>query len=118
MVKTMGQSNRQQAPLYTRYHQYIIGGLQKKQKGRGDTFRLCIGYTHITHLHLKKEDTPIYVQCAKVLLTVKLILLNCNSFRQTRPKYNQTSTLKDFFKNTKPEDILSFLFKKNLFIKI
>ena len=54
----------------------------------------------------------------KVPLTVKHILINCDKFRQIRPKYYQTSNLKDLFKNTKPEEILSFLIETNLFIKI
>ena len=42
--------------------------------------------------------------------------IHCDSFRRTRPKYFQTSNLKDIFKNIKPEDILSFL-KKLLFFE-
>ena len=45
----------------------------------------------------------------QALLIVKHIILNCNSFRQTCPKYYQTSNLKDLFKNTKLVGILGFL---------
>ena len=79
--------------------------------------RLCIGHTHITHSHLKREDTPICSTC-KVPLTVKHILINCDRCRQTCPKYYQTCNLKDLFQNNKPEEILSFLKETNLFIKI
>ena len=72
--------------------------------------RLCIGHSKITHLNLlKREDT--------LICSVKHILLNCDSFRQTHPKYNLTSNLKDLFKNTEPKE-LSFLNETNLFIKI
>ena len=54
----------------------------------------------------------------KVPLTVKHILINGDRFRQSRSKYDQTNNLKDFFKNTKPEEILSFLKETNQFIKI
>ena len=43
----------------------------------------------------------------KVPLIVKHFLLNCDSFRQTHPKYYQTSNLKDLFKNTKSEDSIT-----------
>ena len=52
----------------------------------------------------------------KVLPRIKHILLNSEIFRLTHPKYYQTSNTKDLFKNTKLDDILSFL--KNILIKI
>ena len=52
----------------------------------------------------------------QVTLTVKRIFLNCDSFRQTRLKYYLSRKLKYLFKNSKPEDFLSFL--KKLFSKI
>ena len=80
--------------------------------------RLCIGHTHITHSHLLKgEDSPVCLTC-KVPLTVKHILINCDRFRRIRPKHYQTNNLKNLFKNSKPEEILSFLKEINLFIKI
>ena len=80
--------------------------------------RFRIGHTHITHSHLLKgEDSPVCPTC-KVPLTVKRILINCDRFRQIRPKHNQTNNLKNLFKNSKPEEILSFLKEINLFIKI
>ena len=80
--------------------------------------RLCIGHTHITHSHLLKgEDSPVCLTC-KVSLTVKHILINCDRLRQICPKHYQTNNLKDVFKNSKPEEILSFLKEINLFIKI
>ena len=48
---------------------------------------------------------------------VKLIFINCDRFRQIYPKYYLTSNLKDLSKNTKPEEILSFL-KETYLIKI
>ena len=54
----------------------------------------------------------------KVPFTIKHIFLNCESFRQTCPKYYLTGNLEDLFKNTKPVDILSFLKETNLFIEI
>ena len=77
--------------------------------------KLYIGHTHITPS--KREDTPICSMC-KIPLTIKHDLLNCDSFRQTCPKYYQTSNIKVLFKNTKSEDILSFLKNTNLFTKI
>ena len=44
--------------------------------------------------------------------------MNCNRFRQIRPKHYKTNNLKDLFKNSKPEEILSFQKETNLFIKI
>ena len=41
-----------------------------------------------------------------------------NSLKKTCPKYYQTSNLKDLFKNTKPEDVLSFIKETNVLIKI
>ena len=80
--------------------------------------RLRIGHTHITHSHLLKwEDSPV-CSIYKVLLPVKHILINCDRFRQIRPKHYQTNNLKNLFKNSKPEEILSFLKEINLFIKI
>ena len=80
--------------------------------------RLRIGHTHITHSHLLKgEDSPVCLTC-KVPLTVKHILINCDKFRWIRPKHYQTNNLKNIFKNSKPEEILSFLKETNLFIKI
>ena len=67
--------------------------------------RLHIGHTHITHSHrLKREDFPVCSTC-KVPLTVKHILINCDRFRQIRPKHYQTNNLKNLFKNSKPEEI-------------
>ena len=72
-------------------------------------YRSSIGHTHITHSHLLKgEDSPVCSTC-KVPLTVKHILINCDSFSQICPKHYQTNNLKDLFKNSKPEEILSFL---------
>ena len=52
--------------------------------------RLCIGHTHITHSYLLKGlDSPVCLTC-KVPLTVKHILINCDGFRQIRPKHCQT----------------------------
>ena len=48
---------------------------------------------------LNVQNTPV----------VKHILLNFDNFRQNCPKYYQISNLKDLFKKTKPESILSFL---------
>ena len=76
--------------------------------------------SHWSHSHyslLKMQNIPIWLN-VQGTLTVKYILLNCNSFRHTHPKYYQTISLKDLFKNTKPEDILSFLKETYLFIKI
>ena len=70
-----------------------------------------IGHTHITHSHLLKMEDTLLCSLCKVPLSAKHILLNCDSFRQNRPKYYQTSNLKDLFKITKPEDILNL--KKN-----
>ena len=52
----------------------------------------------------------------KVPLAVKNILLNCDSFRLTRPKYDETSKLKDLLKNTKADN--TKFSKKNFFIKV
>ena len=74
--------------------------------------RLCIGHTNVTHSHLlKREDTSI-CSMGKAPFTVKYILLNCDSFRQTHLKYYLTSSLKDFFLNSTPGEILGFLLKK------
>ena len=79
---------------------------------------LRIGHTYITHSHLLKgEDSPVCLTC-KVPLTVKHILINCDRFRWICPKHYQTNNLKNLFKNSKPEEILSFLKEINLFIKI
>ena len=80
--------------------------------------RLRIGHTHITHSHLLKgEDSPVCLTC-KVPLTVKHILINCDRVRQICQKHYQTNNLKSLFKNSEPEEILSFLKEINLFIKI
>ena len=80
--------------------------------------RLRIGHTHITHSHpLKGEDSPVCLTC-KVPLIVKHTLINCDRFRRICPKHYQTNNLKNLFKNSKPEEILSFLKEINLFIKI
>ena len=81
-------------------------------------FRLRIGHAHITYSHLLKgEDSPVCLTC-KEPLRVKHILINCDRFSQIRPKHYQTNNLKNLFKNSKPEEILSFLKEINLFIKI
>ena len=54
----------------------------------------------------------------KVPLTVKHILINCDWFRRICPKHYQTNNLKNLFKNSKPEENLSFLKEINFFIKI
>ena len=78
-----------------------------------DTFQtLHWPYQHYTP-NLKKEGNMLNVQ--NTPLTLKDILINCNMFRQIRPKYYQTSNLKDLFKNTKPEEILCFLKEINIF---
>ena len=66
----------------------MAGMLQKKQKKRGDTFQTSY-WLHPRHLLPlpKKGRTSQYVQCAKYPLIVKHILLNCDSFKQTHPKY-------------------------------
>ena len=80
--------------------------------------KLRIGHTHITYSHLLKgEDSSVCSTC-KVPLTVKYILINCDRFSQICPKHYQTNNLKNLFKNSKPEEILSFLKEINLFIKI
>ena len=63
------------------------------------------------------EDSPVCSTC-KVPLSVKHILINCDSFSQIRPKHYQTNNLKNLLKNSKPEEILSFLKAINLYIKI
>ena len=80
--------------------------------------RLRIGHTHITHSHLLKGEDPSVCSTCKLPLTVKHILINCVRFRQICPKHYQTNNLKNLFKNSKPEEILSFLKEINLFIKI
>ncbi len=93
-------------------------GYRRNRKEEVIIPRLHIGHTHITHSHLLKgEDSPVCLTC-KVPLTVKHIFINCDRFRQICPKYYQTNNLKDLFKNSKPEEILSFLKEINLFIKI
>ena len=62
--------------------------------------------------HTQREDSLNCSVC-EVSLIVKYILLNCDSFRQTHPKYYPTSNLKDLFKGTKLEDTLSFPKEKN-----
>ena len=80
--------------------------------------RLRIGHTHITHSHLLKgEDSLVCLTC-KVPHAVKHILINCDRFRRIRLKHYHTNNLKNLFKNSKPEEILSFLKEINLFIKI
>ena len=92
-------------------------GYRRNRKEEVIIFRLRIGHTHITHSHLLKgEDSPVCSTC-KVPPTVKHILINCDSFCQICPKHYQTNNLKNF-KNSKPEEILSFLKEINLFIKI
>ena len=80
--------------------------------------RLRIGHTHIAHSHLLKREDPLICSTCKVPPTVKHILINCDRFRQIHPKHYQTNNLKNLFKNSKPEEILSFLKEINLFIKI
>ena len=62
---------------------------------------------YCSHL-LKGENSPVYSTC-KIPLTVKHILINCDSFSQICPKHCQINNLKNLFKNSKPEEILSFL---------
>ena len=70
--------------------------------------RLHIGHTHMTHSHLLKgEDSPVCPTC-KVPLTVKHILINCNRFRQIRPKHYQTNNLKNLFKKLQTRGNLKF----------
>ena len=45
-------------------------------------------------------------------------LINCDRFRKIHPKHYQTNNLKNLFKNSTPEEILSFLKEINFFIKI
>ena len=52
-------------------------GYRRSRKEDVVLFRFCIGHTHITHSHLKKEDTPICLMC-KAPLTIKRILINCD----------------------------------------
>ena len=63
------------------------------------------------------EDSPVCLTY-KVPLTVKHILINCDGFRRIRPKHYQTNNLKNLFKNSEPQKILSFLKEINLFNKI
>ena len=72
---------------------------------------LHIGYTHIIHLHLSIETTPI-CSIYQVPTTIEHLLLNHDRWKETCPKYYQRSNLKDIFKNSTPEDILIFLKKK------
>ena len=93
-------------------------GYRRNRKEEVIISRLRIGHTHITHSHLLKgEDSPVCLTC-KVPLTVKHILINCVRFIQIYPKHYQTNNLKNLFKNSKPEEILSFLKEINLFLKI
>ena len=93
-------------------------GYRRNRKEEVIISRLRIGHTHITHSHLLKgEDYPVCPTC-KVPLTIKRILINCDSFSQIRPKHYQTNNLKNLFKNSKLEEILGFLKEINLFIKI
>ena len=78
-------------------------------------FKLRFNLIHMIHSYLLKSPLPICSMCK--VLTIKHILINCDRFRQIRPKCYQTSNLKDLFKNTKLVEILSFL-KENFFIKI
>ena len=82
--------------------------------------RLHISHVNITYSHLLKGKAPPPTVCStcKLPLTVKHILINCERFKRICPKHYQTNNLKDLFKNSKPEEILSFLNETNLFIKI
>ena len=92
-------------------------GHRRNRKEEVIISKLCIGHTHITHSHLlNREDSPVCLT-SKVPLTVKHILINCDRFRQICPKHYQMNNLNDLFKNSKPEEILSFLKEINLFIK-
>ena len=90
-------------------------GYRRNRKEEVIISRLHIDHTH-SHL-LKGEDSPVCPTC-KVPLTVKHILINCDRFRRIHPKHYQINNLKNLFKNSKPEEILSFLKEINLFIKI
>ena len=69
---------------------------------RGKQMDLCY-YTYF-----QRNIAPNMLNMQSIL-HVKHILINCDRFRQIFPKYYQTSYLKDHFKNTRPEENLSFL---------
>ena len=90
--------------------EWLAGYRRNRKKWYFSNFVLAILTSPIAP---PKMEAPQYAQCAKYPF-IKHILLSCDNFRQTHQKYYQTSNLKDLFKNTKPEDNLSFL-KNQLF---
>ena len=84
-------------------------------KKRNDNLQTSYwSHPHCRFTHKRKR--PSVCSTFKVLLTVKHILINCDRFRQIRPKHYQTNNLKDLFKISKPEELFSFLKEAKLFI--
>ena len=95
MVKIIGRSNTKGRPN-TRYPHGVAGWLQKNRKEEVDTFQTSYWPNSHHPLTLKMKRHP-NAQCVKSLPTVKH-LLNCDSFKNTCPKYYETSNLKDHYK--------------------
>jgi kelch-like protein 2/3 len=79
--------------------------------------RARIGHTHLTHVHLlKNEDQPECIPCGEPL-TVEHILLHCLDFAAARQKYYCINSLNDLFNTVEPTRITGFLKEIQLFTK-
>ena len=83
--------------------QDIIGewpaGYRRNSKRKSDNLQTSYWpHPHYPLTPPKKRRPPPICSTCKVPLTVKHILINCDRFRQIRPKHYQTNDLKDLFK--------------------
>ena len=92
----------------TIYKILLVSGQKVTQETEKKIWYFALVAPIFPHSHLKTKMVQ-YALCAKYLFTIKYFLLNCDSFWRTHWKYYQVCNLKEFFKNTKPEDIFSFL---------
>ena len=68
--------------------------------------KLCIGLTH--SYHLNRKDPPQCPHC-DCTLTVKRVLLDCDSYNITRQRYFNAFTLEELFDTVCTRDFIGFI---------
>ena len=77
-----------------------------------------VGLCYLTHSFiLRKEEAPICVAC-NVVLTVKLILIECADLLEIRKKYFEEKSLYSLVRNVIPEVVFDFLREIGVFYKV
>lgn len=80
--------------------------------------RLRIGHSHLTHSYLLKGESQPMCHLCNEPLTIKHLLIDCQSLAQQRARFYNVRNIKELFENINPDKILAFIKHLGLFNKI